>query len=103
MPVARFSRGPWSVVTDHKWGIRILCADQGIVAEHPEMDIDAPDAHLISAAPEMYAALEAVAYFWSKDPLAFGDNATVTSLAGQFAKVADQCREALAKARRETP
>ena len=41
-------------------------------------------------------ALEAVAFFWGRDPLAFGDDATVTSLAGKFARVADQCRKALA-------
>ena len=47
---------------------------------------------------EMREAMEAVAYFWGTDPKAFGDDATVTSLAGQFAKVADQCRAALSKA-----
>ncbi|HVP10927.1 MAG TPA: hypothetical protein VMV94_07010 [Phycisphaerae bacterium] len=40
-------------------------------------------------------ALEAVADFWGKDPEAFGDRATVTSLAGRFARIADKCRKAL--------
>lgn len=46
-------------------------------------------------------ALRAVAHFWGKDPEAFGDAATVTSLAGKFARVADKCRKALAIAEAE--
>jgi hypothetical protein len=41
-------------------------------------------------------ALQAVAEFWGKDPEAFDDDATVTSLAGRFARVADKCRKAIA-------
>lgn len=41
------------------------------------------------------AACESVMFFWEKDPEAFGDDASVTSLAGRFASVADQVRWAL--------
>lgn len=42
------------------------------------------------------AALRAVLDFWECDPLAFGDDASVTTLAGRLAAVADLCRAALA-------
>lgn len=46
------------------------------------------------------AALEAVIYFWERDPDAFGDDASITTLAGKFAAVANECRAALASAGR---
>lgn len=36
-------------------------------------------------------ALEVVAHFWQNDPLAFGDEATPTSLAGRFADIGRLC------------
>ncbi len=48
-------------------------------------------------------ALQAVIHFWGSDPLAFGDKATVTSLAGQFGRAADICRAALAPAQPPKP
>lgn len=39
--------------------------------------------------------LEAVVHFWRRDPLAFGDEASVTTLAGQFADVAHLCEDVL--------
>lgn len=60
-------------------------------------------ADLRDAAPDLLAACEAVIYFWESDPLAFGDDATVTSLAGRFAAVANKCRAAVAKTKPAAP
>jgi hypothetical protein len=54
---------------------------------------------LFAAAPALLAVCEAVLYFWGRDPEAFGDDASVTSLAGKFAAIAAQCRAAIAAAR----
>lgn len=48
----------------------------------------------VNAFPTMLDALEAVMHFWGRDPLAFGDEATLNSLAGRFAEIAEQCRQA---------
>lgn len=55
------------------------------------------NARLIAAAPDLLALAAQVATFWN-DPLAFGDEATVTRLAGQFAPLAYAARNAIAKA-----
>lgn len=39
--------------------------------------------------------LEVVVHFWRNDPLAFGDDATPTTLAGRFATLAHICEGAL--------
>lgn len=39
--------------------------------------------------------LEAVAHFWQNDPLAFGDEATPTTLAGRFATIGRLCGDTL--------
>jgi hypothetical protein len=46
-------------------------------------------------------ALETVMNFWLKDPKAFGDDATLGSIAVQFEKVARKCQRALAILRAE--
>jgi hypothetical protein len=40
-------------------------------------------------------ALAAVAHFWRNDPLAFGDEASPTTLAGRFASIAQICIDTL--------
>lgn len=61
------------------------------------------NADLAAAAPDLLEAAEAVMHFWESDPEAFGDEATVTSLAGRFAHVADKARAAIAKAKGRQP
>ncbi len=41
-------------------------------------------------------ALEAVMHFWKNDPKAFGDDATLNTIAAQFERVARKCQRALA-------
>lgn len=41
-------------------------------------------------------ALQAVAFFWGSDPKAFGDEATLNTIASRFEPVARKCRKALA-------
>lgn len=41
------------------------------------------------------ACVEAVVHFWRNDLLAFGDEATPTTLAGRFADIAQICADAL--------
>lgn len=60
------------------------------------------NARLIACTPELLALAQKVAAFWN-DPLAFGDEATVTRLAGQFAPVADSARAAVAKVEGREP
>lgn len=40
-------------------------------------------------------ALQAVAHFWGKDPKAFGDDATLGTIATAFGPVAEKCEKAL--------
>jgi len=41
------------------------------------------------------AALDAIKHFWLNDPIAFGDEATPTSMAGRFADLARLCIDTL--------
>jgi chromosome segregation ATPase len=55
------------------------------------IDAVTPNNH---AGKAILAALDAVLWFWECDPEAFGDDASVTTLAGRFAAVANQVRAA---------
>lgn len=60
--------------------------------------IDAAQARAERADAELTQArraLEAVAHFWRNDPLAFGDDATPTTLAVRFAVIAQLCVDTL--------
>jgi hypothetical protein len=46
---------------------------------------------------EVLEVLEAVAYFWEKDPKAFGDDATIGSIASRFEIIARKCQRLRAK------
>lgn len=92
--------GPWTVNGS------AIEADDQVIAHIYDPDDNGPDeyaanAHLISTAPELLAACEAVAYFWGHDPEAFGDEATLNSMAGKFAAVAHLCLAAVEKAKGE--
>jgi hypothetical protein len=41
-------------------------------------------------------ALQSVAFFWGKNPKAFGDDATLGTIATEFSPVARKCQRALA-------
>lgn len=59
-------------------------------------------ASLFAAAPELLEACRAILYFWERDPYAFGDEATVTSLAGRMGHLMDKVRPAVEKAEGNT-
>jgi hypothetical protein len=71
--------------------------------EQPEMQPD--EKRLVQTVVE---ALESVAFFWDNDPEAFGDKATLGTIARRFGPVAQKCRRALAllwerEAKRDEP
>lgn len=88
--VSEHTKGPWHI---HSTGdVFAWRDDQLVFVAYLGHEAHEANATLIAAAPAMLEALEAVMYFWGRDPLAFGDEATINSLAGRFAGVADQCR-----------
>lgn len=66
--------------------------------------IDAPDAHLIAAAPELYEALEGVIQFCSDSFAGRVDGSTDEAWwRDGYREIIKRCRSSLAKARGETP
>lgn len=59
MSKRRISATPWQIVEDG-WGVRLECAQQGIIALSPERPADDPDWLLLRAAPDLLAACQRV-------------------------------------------
>lgn len=91
--------GPWKTDGDQIWAEQDGHLRQYVGMVRLGEPQRVSNARLMAAAPTMLGALEAVMEFWGRDPLAFGDEASINSLAGRFAAVADQCRLARNAAR----
>lgn len=109
MSETKWTLGPWTQrgLSDH---VRIerrnavgylniaRCGSCKPGRHEPEMAEVFANAHLIAAAPELYAALESALAL-----LEVVEGAGVAEFAGSLASVPSNCRAALAKARGEEP
>jgi hypothetical protein len=81
-----------AITGEHGVGVVVFLRPSG---EPSPADVAADLEAALADATQLRRAVETVVHFWRNDPLAFGDDATPTTMAGRFADVAWLCESTL--------